>query len=92
LMFQSSSGRNQPKTYSLLKIKTLVKTVFVFISYVFISLLTIIHFSIHGITVLYLGVLFAYSFPLIYLFMFDLLPMMPLMPLNSFKKREDRFK
>ncbi|MDD3728644.1 MAG: hypothetical protein PHN40_09930 [Dysgonamonadaceae bacterium] len=68
LIFLFSSNKNQSETNTLLKVKALVNTVILSI-----SLFVVAYFFIHGMVVLYLVVLFSYSFPLIYVFIFYLL-------------------
>lgn len=83
LVFLFSSGKNQSETYTLLKVKALVNTVIVLI-----SLFTVIYFFIHGMVVLYLVVLFAYSFPLVYVLIFYLLRMVKFYSLQKERKKD----
>lgn len=83
LVFLFSSGKNQSETYTLLKVKALVNTVIVLT-----SSFTVIYFFIHGMVVLYLVVLFAYSFPLVYVLIFYLLRMVKFYSLQKERKKD----
>lgn len=65
LIFLISSNKSKTDNNNLLKVKALVNTVIIST-----SLFAVLYFFIHGMAVVYLVLLHAYSFPLIYVLMF----------------------
>jgi len=78
LVFLFSSNRKQSEFKSLLKVKALVNTIVLSV-----ILFITIYFFIHGMPVLYLVVLIAYSIPLMYVIIYLF---MQLTKQNSFEK------